>query len=179
MKPLSPRKTCPKCGHTNRLNAKICTQCGHAFILVSDDGTVRKTCPKCNHPNRLSARVCSQCGYTFVSLRPAKLLRGKKWCPQCGVARRPSAKVCSQCGYHFKSVPAESPVIPAAKPGVTLPPAPDLPTTLPPRKPHGGIEGEPSPYISSDELNRLRRAGPYSPSLVERMAHRLTKKDNS
>jgi hypothetical protein len=179
MKPTAPRKNCPTCGYANRVNAKVCTQCGHSFVLIAADGSLRKACSACGHTNRLTAQVCSQCGRAFAGVRPTKFLRGKRWCPQCGAARKPAAKVCKNCGFHFKIVPAESPVVPSAKPPITLPPDPPTPVPLPPRKSRVGLEGEPSPYISSDELDRLRGSGPYSPSLVERMAHRLTKKANS
>jgi predicted amidophosphoribosyltransferase len=179
MKSFSPRKTCPTCGHPNRFNAKVCTQCGHAFILVSADGVMRKTCSTCGHANRLAARVCSQCGRAFPDVRPVQLLRGKRWCPQCGAPRRATAKVCSQCGFRFTSTPKETPIVPAPKPAITLPPALDVSPTLPRRKSHTGLEGEPSPYITNDELNRLLGSGPYSPNLIERMAYRVTKKDNS
>ncbi len=178
MKPSAPRKTCPACAHANRINAKVCTQCGHAFVLIGVDGTLRKACSACGHANRLTAQICSQCGHAFAGVRPGKMFR-KKWCPQCGAARRPGAKVCTQCGFRFKTAPAESPVNPAAKPPIVLPPTPDVLAPLPPQTSHAGLEGEPSPYVSSDELNRLRGAGPYSHSLVERMAHRLTRKTHS
>lgn len=179
MRTVSPRKSCPACGHANRVTAKVCGQCGHSFVLVGADGIVRKACSTCGHANRLTARVCSQCGHAFTVMRHVRLPGIKKWCPQCGAPRRPAAKVCTQCGFRFKTAPAESPVMPAPRPAVNLPPPPSTPTTLPPMRSRAGIEGEPSPYISNDDLNRLRGAGPYSPGLVGRLAHRLTRKDNS
>jgi ribosomal protein L40E len=182
MKSAAPRKACPRCGHQNRVTAKVCVQCAHAFVLVDADGVVRKTCANCNHANRLTARVCSQCGHHFSSLRPMKRLgSGQKWCPQCGAARKPSAKVCNQCGFRFKPHTTRPPIVGTVEPPVTLPPTFEARAPLPPNRPSvtDSLSGVPSPYLSSDDLNRLRASGPYSPGLMARFLFQLNKKDRS
>lgn len=102
------RKQCPHCGHTNRIGAKICTNCGYAFPatrLAKPEGVPLKRCPECGHENRLSAKVCSQCGHKFRSMES----KGEKWCPRCGTVCRLEAKVCSQCGHKFRTNFADSP----------------------------------------------------------------------
>jgi ribosomal protein L40E len=44
---------CPKCGGTNRADAKFCDHCGAALSLI---------CPTCGHPNAADAAFCDECG---------------------------------------------------------------------------------------------------------------------
>lgn len=126
------RKVCPRCGHSNRGTAKICTQCGFAFLRSeapvsqtldqllnpesvdagrsADAAPLRKRCPNCGHMNRLGAKKCSQCGTAFGGrVLPARE-HVQRWCPNCGARRRDGAKVCSYCGYRYKT-PTEAPVV--------------------------------------------------------------------
>lgn len=105
--PFTDRKMCPQCGHSNRITAKVCTNCGYNFANMmwaqSDppsgvEGVPLKRCPECGHENRVSAKVCSQCGHRFRvgSSR-------QKWCPRCGTVNRLEAKVCIHCGHRFRT----------------------------------------------------------------------------
>jgi DNA-directed RNA polymerase subunit RPC12/RpoP len=169
------RKACPHCGHMNRAGAKVCTQCGRPFVLSSRTGMLRKTCPFCGHENRLRARVCSQCGKAFSGTHPIKtsIIGGRqKWCPQCGAARRPGAKVCTQCGHRFSFTRLTAPIVQPTPPAVTLPPD----STTPAVKLPTDISGEPAPYLSSDELDRLRGGGAYHPNVFIRLLSTVNKK---
>lgn len=180
--PESDRKTCPHCGHSNRASARVCVECGHPFLLVRATGTLRKRCAKCGYENRLRARVCSQCGEPFRGALPADpaasvVATRQKWCPQCGTARPPDAKVCPQCGYHFRMPQKTEPIVQTPQPAVTLPDdAPPPPVNLPPSI---DLDGEPAPYISKEEFNRLRRSGIYQPNLLARLLDELRKKGDS
>ncbi|HEX2906696.1 MAG TPA: zinc ribbon domain-containing protein [Phototrophicaceae bacterium] len=173
--PPPDRKLCAHCGHANRGAAKVCSQCGQPFLLVGETGTLRKTCPGCGHKNRVSAQVCSQCGRAFrsgTSVKVAATNRRPRWCPQCGTARRPSAKVCPQCGHKFYARSSQPPLTQTPPPAVTLLPDvfPAPPVDLPPT-----LTGEPSPFLSSDELDRLRQTGMYHPNILVRLYHRTRK----
>lgn len=170
------RKICSYCGHSNRSTAQVCTQCGRSFVLVRSTGMLRKRCPNCDHENRLRAKVCSQCGQTFSV---EKLVRRPnataKWCPRCGHKRKPEAKVCSNCGYHFETHKANTAAIVQTPPPATNPkPAPQQPVKLPP-----DLKGEPAPFLSDDQLNRLRQDGPYHSNVFVRLLNQMTKKDAS
>ncbi len=168
------RKICPHCGHSNRATANICTQCGRSFILVRATGTLRKKCNKCGYENRLKARVCSQCGQPFkIEKAVNRPMAGAKWCPKCGKARKAGAKVCSQCGYRFHpSQTGSAPIIQTAQPAITLAPNNPPPVNLPP-----DLKGEPAPYLSSEEIDRLRHGGVYHSNVFVRLMYQMTKKD--
>jgi len=207
------RKRCPKCGHSNRAEAKICTECGYAFFLDDTSGVLRKRCSHCGYMNRMGAKVCSQCGSKFR----VKLLttRGRiqaqnhaqKWCPQCGAQRNEGAKVCSFCGYHYKDIQVQPapvrPVVPKVEPpfeppvmqsstqaepttiqAVTPEPSFEPPvmqssvsepvtvhnvTSAPPEPKAPDLSGEPAPYITQEELERLRTMGGERPGVFLRL----------
>jgi DNA-directed RNA polymerase subunit RPC12/RpoP len=212
------RKRCPKCGHSNRASAKVCTECGFAFFLEDTSGMLRKRCSHCGFMNRMGAKVCSQCGSKFhsklLTTRAKSRNRAQKWCPQCGAERHEGAKVCSFCGYHFKEVPApkpqpkqveppfEAPITQsnslsdaaihtfASAPEAKVPLQPSEPpfeppitqsstnaepitvhnvTSAPPEPKAPDLSGEPAPYISKDELERLRRMGGERPGVFLRL----------
>jgi hypothetical protein len=219
------RKRCPKCGHSNRAEAKICTECGYAFFLDDTSGVLRKRCSHCGYMNRMGANVCSQCGSKFhARLRTTRgrshsplsaRAQVQKWCPQCGAQRREGAKVCSFCGYRFKDIPvtpARKPVIkpveqsiePRFEPPVmqsstqmdalAIQAAPNQPqieapfeppimqsntlaepvtvhnvTSAPPEPKTPDLSGEPAPYITQDELERLRTMGGERPGVFLRL----------
>ncbi|MBI1258202.1 MAG: zinc-ribbon domain-containing protein [Chloroflexi bacterium] len=187
------RKRCPKCGHSNRAAAKVCTECGYAFFLEDTSGMLRKRCSHCGFMNKMGAKVCSQCGSKFHG----KLLSSKarshnltqKWCPQCGAQRREGAKVCSYCGYRFKEIKIEPPVVQSsalAAPAIEHSPAPTEqpvvqsntladPVTIqnvasvPPEPKVPDLSGEPAPYITQEELERLRQMGGERPGVFLRL----------
>ncbi|MBI1279271.1 MAG: zinc-ribbon domain-containing protein [Anaerolineaceae bacterium] len=176
----SDRKSCSYCGHSNRASAKICTECGRSFTLVRATGVLRKRCPECGYENRLRAKVCSQCGHTFqvqkAPMRPVSSTKAK-WCPKCGSKRRPNAKVCSQCGYRFevdKASPTAPPIVQMPQPAITQKPAQPPPVKLPP-----DLKGEPAPYITDEELNKLRQGTSYHSNVFVRMLYQMTKKDDT
>ena len=138
-------KTCPQCGHTNKLTAKNCPQCGTPFFLAEVAGEMRKRCASCGHFNRMTANVCTRCGAEYAKVQIATRGHKQKWCPKCGSPRKTSAKVCPRCGYHFIAKPSEAPVVQSethTDPKKVIEP-PD-------------IDGEPAPYISPDELRKIR-----------------------
>ena len=187
------RKRCPKCGHSNRAAAKVCTECGFAFFLEDTSGMLRKRCSHCGFMNKMGAKVCSQCGSKFHG----KLLSSKarshnltqKWCPQCGAQRREGAKVCSFCGYRFKEIKIEPPVVQSnalAAPAIEHSSAPtEQPvvlsntladpvtvhnvTSAPPEPKVPDLSGEPAPYITQEELERLRQMGGARPGVFLRL----------
>jgi len=180
--PTANRKPCPLCGHANRPTAKVCSNCGHGFVSARADGTLRKFCPHCGTENRIRARVCVQCGQPFRGVRPVIKMNGQKWCPQCGKARRKQAKVCTNCGYRFKIVTEEAPVVPKTDPPIMLPPQFDAPPKLPPSTPpkrNVPLEGEPAPYLTSDEIDRIRGGGIYNPNFAARLISQFTRKNRS
>ncbi len=63
---------CPKCGASNRPNAKFCARCRQTLLpagSLSASPTVRsrsgQICEHCGLQNRPSAKFCSRCGHTF------------------------------------------------------------------------------------------------------------------
>ena len=157
------RKVCPNCGHENRATAKNCTQCGFAFFLASSDGMLRKRCRVCGHLNRMGARVCSQCGTAFGGKILAPRQQPQNWCPNCGARRRDGAKVCSFCGYRYK-VPAEPPVVQSNDLSAPVSPGGVISVPKPP-----DLRGEPAPFLSDEELRRLRREGEHRPGFFVRL----------
>ena len=63
--------SCPKCGATNRSNAKFCAHCR----TLLTPAVTTKVCPRCAHPNRMGARFCVGCGYTFATPAPPLISR--------------------------------------------------------------------------------------------------------
>jgi DNA-directed RNA polymerase subunit RPC12/RpoP len=187
------RKRCPKCGHSNRAEAKICTECGYAFFLENTSGVLRKRCSHCGFMNHMGAKVCSQCGSKFhsklLTTRARAHNQRQKWCPQCGAQRHEGAKVCSYCGYRFKDIKIEPPVVQSnelSQPPIVHSNAPTEPqvvlsndlaepvtihnvTSAPPEPKPIDLSGEPAPYISQDELERLRRMGGERPGTFLRL----------
>ncbi len=49
----SPSKICPKCGSSNAVTAKFCSECGAAL---------QRHCPECGKPVDPGARFCPECG---------------------------------------------------------------------------------------------------------------------
>ncbi|MBA3873902.1 MAG: zinc ribbon domain-containing protein [Anaerolineae bacterium] len=172
------RKICSHCGHSNRLNAKVCTDCGQPFVLVRATSLLRKRCPTCGYENRLRAKVCSNCGHEFQVEKAAKVptpTTSAKWCPKCGTQRKPGAKVCSNCGYHFETgKTATAPIVQMPQPAITTKPTPTPPVKLPP-----DLKGEPAPFISNEQLNQLREGTTYHSNVFVRMLYQMTKKDES
>jgi DNA-directed RNA polymerase subunit RPC12/RpoP len=174
--PSPDRKFCPYCGHSNRSTAKVCTNCGQPFVLARATSLLRKRCPECGYENRLRAKVCANCGHIFQVERAAKSpTASAKWCPKCGTERKPGAKVCSNCGYRFdtKKTPT-APIVQMPQPAITPTPTPTPPVKLPP-----DLKGEPAPFMSNEELNKLRDADaePYHSNVFVRLLQQMTKKD--
>ena len=167
------RKICPHCGHSNRLSANVCTQCGRSFVLVRATGSLRKRCPNCSYQNRLRAKVCAHCGKVFPVEKAAKRSSANaKWCPQCGAKHKPGAKVCSNCGYHFESTkPGTAPITQMPQPAITPKPTPTPPVKLPP-----DLKGEPAPYLTSEQLNKLRQGEAYHANVFIRPLTQTIKK---
>lgn len=138
-------KACPHCGHTNKLTAKNCTQCGTPFYLAEVEGEMRKRCATCGHFNRMTANVCTKCGTAYAKVQIAARGHKQKWCPQCGSPRKATAKVCTRCGYRFVAKPSVAPI----DQSTTLT---DPKTVIEPPD----LDGEPAPYISQDELRKIR-----------------------
>ena len=65
---------CPKCGATNRANAKFCAQCS-APLAADVQAVTMKICPQCGKQNRIGARFCAHCGHTFATLAARALPR--------------------------------------------------------------------------------------------------------
>lgn len=169
--PLShERKTCPRCGHSSRASVKVCPQCGYAF-LSSTGGILRKRCDACGHMNRLGAKVCSRCGKAFENSVSMLQSEGQKWCPQCGKRRNASAKVCSNCGYRFKTPAISAPVVQSETHSEPI--SVKKITSAPPTPKPRDLSGEPAPYISPEELKRLRDMGAQDPGLFVRLYHVL------
>lgn len=131
--------------------------------------TTRKYCTHCGHRNRRAARVCTACGTPFAApadvhaVPLARLIANppsRRYCPQCGAAHVARAKFCPQCGHDFRgaAVPREAPVVGNAAPAIELPAQPAPPTVLPPPVIIPSKGGEPAPYLSTDELDELRRS---------------------
>ncbi len=158
-------KLCPHCGHSNRLTAKNCSQCGTPFFLAEVEGEMRKRCAQCGHYNRMNANVCTNCGTAYAKVQIAARGHNQKWCPQCGSPRKTSAKVCPRCGFRFISKPAEPAIVQSealADPATVIEP-PDL-------------RGEPAPYISPDELREIRLGERVHTDLMMRVLQTLLRK---
>jgi hypothetical protein len=137
--------------------------------------------------NRMGAKVCSQCGSKFhpklITTRgrskPGALAaraQVQKWCPQCGAERREGAKVCSFCGYYFKDAAAPKPQraeppfeAPITQASAQAEPAIQNVATTPPEPKPRDLSGEPAPYITQEELERLRRMGGERPNTFVRL----------
>ncbi|MDX2159993.1 MAG: zinc ribbon domain-containing protein [bacterium] len=170
--PEADRKTCSQCGSSNKIGAKNCNQCGTPFSYLRENGVLRKRCTTCGYFNRDSAKVCSQCGTEYRrvvvasrpvarSTAPAQPPSGKapnttqrQLCPQCGSSQRMEARVCTQCGHRFTAA--------ERKPFTGDPISKRVQTSAPPPgapRPVYDVSGEPAPYVTAEQLERLRREG--------------------
>ncbi len=146
-------------------------------MLVRATGLLRKRCSNCGYENRLRAKVCSHCGKTFpiekVVNRPSI---PAKWCPRCGMKRKSGAKVCSRCGFHFEvGKPTAPPIVQMPQPAIDPQPVSPPPVKLPP-----DLKGEPAPFITNEQLNKLRQGTAYHSNVFVRMLYQMTtKKDDS
>ena len=169
--PLShERKLCPNCGRSSRVSVKVCPQCGYAF-LSSTGGVLRKRCTACGYMNRLGAKACSQCGKAFENRVASLQDNSQKWCPDCGKQRNPGAKICSNCGYRFKAPADEKPIVQSETQAEPIKVRRTISTPPTPKPPD--LRGEPAPYISPEELKRLREMGTQDPGLFVRLYHVL------
>lgn len=81
-------KTCPRCGHLNKDEAKFCGACGIKFEADARPAPVEHkladvVCPVCSAVNRADAHFCGQCGAEL-----AKIAEGASAAP---LATLPSA----------------------------------------------------------------------------------------
>ena|SRR5579859_6843402 len=169
---LHERKHCPKCGHENRLAAKVCSNCGYAFPVTAQTKTA---------PSDLSP------------VSPSKTRA--KLCPECGTVCHLEAKVCPKCGHRFQTdfsgkPPAisEPPIVQMPSQGIVIPPEPSPPPVLPepPQLPPAApptpsptpvnvapplpdkaeppamdqTSGEPAPELTEVDIEALRRRSP-------------------
>ncbi len=183
------RKRCAQCGAMNRMGAKVCAQCGMAFggrVL-----TLRQRwCPQCGAERRPNAKVCSFCGYRYKvdtePIEPPLLLSNDLSEP---------IRVRSELPHTPAPISAEAPKVQASvrTPDLTSTAVPTVPTasplveppvllsndlaepvkvhtmtgTTPTPKPRD-LSGEPAPFISKEELDRLRRMGDQNSGLFLR-----------
>ena len=90
-------KFCSQCRYVNRVTARFCVRCGHAFRQMQAQG-----------------RFCPQCG--------VQRKVGAKFCPHCGDQWRPALTA-----PLLPSILYEPPIQQTAPEGVVLPPNADLP----------------------------------------------------
>lgn len=163
-------KVCPQCGHTSRMSAKNCSQCGTPFFLIRVHGTLRKRCANCGTYNRHMAKICASCGQPYRKIQVATRGQSQKWCPQCGSPRSLTAKVCTRCGFRFKPplpgsagvfpVPQQSPLQQGEVQAEAIDQYLETSTPAPgARRPAFDVDGEPAPYVSPDELKKLLSEG--------------------
>lgn len=57
-------KRCPICAVENALDARLCSSCGHEFVVRPKP---TKACPVCSALNTISAKKCQACGAVFES----------------------------------------------------------------------------------------------------------------
>ncbi len=153
-------KICPKCGHRSRASAKNCAQCGTGFFIVYSKGELRKRCHECGFYNLDRAKVCTRCGTSYPAILMTSRGHVHKWCTQCGAIRRLTAKVCNRCGFHFTPPPLETPI--QQSPALAEPLSQQIEAAPPPSgaaRPAFDLSGEPAPYISPQEMQRLQRGG--------------------
>jgi hypothetical protein len=187
------RKRCPNCGHMNRLGAKTCSRCGTAFggkVLPAREHP-QQWCPNCGARRRDGAKVCSYCGYRFKTPTEAPIV-------QTGDLSEPitAGGVISANLPAPSAAPTEPPVVqtgelgePVTAGGVISANAPKVsgtPTEPPvvqndtlaepvkvrrvvtaPKPPD--LSGEPAPYLSPEDLKRLREVGEHRPGFFVRL----------
>jgi hypothetical protein len=177
------RKRCQQCGAMNRMGAKVCVQCGKAFRgkFVSFR---QKWCPQCGAERRPNAKVCSFCGYRFKPesapiiaeppvvqssdlSAPISPRRDLPHTPAPVSAEAPKVPQGVRTpDLTSAAVPTESPLVQSndlADPvGVR-----STTGTTPTPKPRD-LSGEPAPYISKEELERLRHMGDQNAGLFLR-----------
>lgn len=183
------RKRCQQCGAMNRMGAKVCAQCGSAFRgkMVA---LRQKWCPQCGAERRPNAKVCSFCGYRFKpesasiiteppivqssELSASIITRGDlPHTPASINAEAPKpAPAASTPDLTRTAVPTEAPAAPLVQSNDLADPirkrstTGTTPTPEPP-KPRD-LSGEPAPYLTPDELTRLRRMGDQNTGLFIR-----------
>jgi len=60
-------KFCPHCGRSNRITARFCVQCRHAFHRLRAQG---KFCAQCGARRKPGAKFCAQCGLRWPAPLP-------------------------------------------------------------------------------------------------------------
>jgi S1-C subfamily serine protease/ribosomal protein L40E len=160
---------CPKCGATNRPNAKFCGQCSAPLAPAM----TMKICPQCGKQNRIGARFCGQCGYTFgtpaarvpprraVYIAGATVLMLGLVITSALLAGRGRGKP-SQDTAFATTTPTTAPaaVVPTSTPLPRTPvrisptPAPATATPVPPTPSPTLAQPTPTPLPSDEALNR-------------------------
>ena len=92
-----PNKFCSRCRYINRVTARFCVRCGHAFQQLQAQG---RFCPQCGKARKVGAKFCPACGY--------------QWRPPLAPPVLPS-------------IPYEPPIQQPAPEGVVLPPIAEIP----------------------------------------------------
>ncbi len=189
------RKRCPNCGHMNRMGAKTCSRCGTAFggkIMVVREHK-QMWCPNCGARRRDGSKVCSYCGYRFKTatapVEPPVVQSGALGQPVITgsviTTPRPTAPVTEP--PVVQSTALGEPVAAGGVISAARPPEPGKKPVEPPvvqsdelaepvrmgsvittpRPPD--LSGEPAPYLSPDEVKRLRQVGEHRPGLFVRL----------
>lgn len=92
-----PSKFCSQCRYVNRVTARFCVRCGHAFRQLQAQG---RFCPECGTPRKVGAKFCPTCGH--------------QWRPPLAPPILPA-------------VPYEPPIQQTAPHGIELPPVAEIP----------------------------------------------------
>jgi hypothetical protein len=180
------RKRCQQCGAMNRMGAKVCAQCGKPFRsrLITFG---QKWCPQCGAERRPNAKVCSFCGYRFKPesapipaeppvvqsndlSAPIKTRKDMPYTPASIAAEAPKPpKGVRTPDLTRTAVPTEAPEAPIMQSNDLADPIGVRSTTgtTPTPKPPD-LSGEPAPYLSKEELDRLRRMGDQNTGLFIR-----------
>jgi ribosomal protein L40E len=177
------RKRCQQCGAMNRMGAKVCVQCGKAFR--GKFVTFRqKWCPQCGAERRPNAKVCSFCGYRFkpesapVVVEPPVVQSNELSMPISTRKDSPHtpAPIAAEVpkvpqgvrtpDLTSAAVPTEAPIMQSNDLADPIKMRSTTGTTPTPKPPD--LSGEPAPYLSPDELSRLRRMGDQTTGLFIR-----------
>lgn len=103
-------QTCPHCGAALRTDARFCKRCGQAVAAAPI-----LCCPRCGAPARANARFCPRCG-TLLTPPPVPIAGPR--CPSCGAPIRPGARFCRLCSRPLTAIPKPvSPALPPARSG--------------------------------------------------------------